>query len=95
VSPAEIITTAAGAVEVETHGSGTPVIVVHGSPGGVDAARAMSRFLATTNIAGPRQAGWRNDVANFARIGSLDLGRVRCPVLLVHGDADTDAPIGS
>jgi pimeloyl-ACP methyl ester carboxylesterase len=45
VTQPEIITTPAGVVEVETHGSGTPVIVVHGSPGGVDAARAMSRFL--------------------------------------------------
>lgn len=42
---AKIITTAAGAVEFETHGHGTPVIVIHGSPGGIDAARAMSRFL--------------------------------------------------
>jgi pimeloyl-ACP methyl ester carboxylesterase len=242
---AQIITTAAGAAEVEVHGSGTPVIVVHGSPGGVDAAGAMSRFLpqdtfrticlsrpgylgtpldpaepsidhesdllaavldaagvkragvlawsgggpaayrlavrhpqqvsaivaiaalssrwvapkpttaqrllfgtaaggqliaflsrrapgqavqgalegegsvrgqelrtltkqvmanpdqrrlvleiaVTVNIAGKRKAGWRNDVANFARIDSLGLDRVQCPVLLVHGDADTDAPI--
>jgi pimeloyl-ACP methyl ester carboxylesterase len=43
--PAEIITTALGPVEVETHGSGTPVIIVHGSPGGVDGAQMMSRFL--------------------------------------------------
>lgn len=45
----------------------------------------------TMNIAGRRKAGWENDVVNFARIDSLDLDRVRCPVLLVHGDADTDA----
>jgi pimeloyl-ACP methyl ester carboxylesterase len=56
--------------------------------------RLVLEIAATTNIAGHRQAGWRNDVANFARIGSLDLDRVQCPVLLVHGDADTDAPIG-
>jgi pimeloyl-ACP methyl ester carboxylesterase len=43
--PGEIITTALGAVEVEARGSGTPVIVVHGSPGGIDAARMMVRFL--------------------------------------------------
>lgn len=239
---AEIVTTAAGAAEVDAHGSGTPVLVLHGSPGGVDAARAMSRFLpagefravcvsrpgylgtpldpadpsidresdllaavldavgaeragvlawsgggpaayrlavrhpdrvssivaiaalgsrwlaprpsaqerflfgtatgerlvsllsrrapkqmvqgalesegslsgeelrtladrvmadpeqrrlvlevsATVNIAGRRGPGWRNDVTNFGRIDSLALARVRCPVLLVHGDADTD-----
>jgi pimeloyl-ACP methyl ester carboxylesterase len=242
---AKIITTAAGAVEFETHGDGTPVIIIHGSPGGIDAARAMSRFLTedrfkticvsrpgylgtpldtidpsidhesdllaavldeigvkcagvlassgggpaayrfavrhpnrvsaivaiaavssrwvapkptpaqwfvsgtpvgerliafmskwaparvvkealsgegsvrgeelriltqrvladpeqrqlvleialTVNTAGKRRAGWQNDVTNFARIDSLDLGRVQCPVLLVHGDADTDASI--
>ncbi|XAS78072.1 alpha/beta hydrolase [Dermatophilaceae bacterium Sec6.4] len=240
---AEIITTPVGVVEVEVHGVGAPVIVVHGSPGGVDAARAMSRFLpenafkticvsrpgylgtpldatgrsidhesdllagvldavgveragvlawsgggpsayrlavrhpgrvssvvsiaalssryiaptstavqrflfgtsagtwsmrflsrrspeqfirgalesegslsveelrtltqqvmadpqqrqlvlevaATVGTGGRRRAGWRNDVANFARIDSLDLARVTCPVLLVHGDTDTDA----
>lgn len=42
---AEVITTALGAVEVEAHGSGTPIIAVHGSPGGIDAARMMVRFL--------------------------------------------------
>jgi pimeloyl-ACP methyl ester carboxylesterase len=239
---AQIITTAAGIVEVQAQGSGTPVIVIHGSPGGIDAARAMSRFLpqdefqaicvsrpgylgtpldpagpsidaesdllaavldaagveragvlawsgggpaayrlavrhpqkvsaivaiaalssryvtprptaaerllfgtavggqliallsrwapqqvvqgalegegslrgaelgtltkqvmadplqrrlvlevaVTVNTSGKRKAGWRNDVANFARIDSLDLDRVQCPVLLVHGEADTD-----
>lgn len=242
---AEIITTAAGVVELEAHGSGRPIIVLHGSPGGVDGARAMSRFLpedafrticvsrpgylgtppdsadpsidresdllaavldaagvnragvlawsgggpagyrlavrhpnrisaivaiaavssrwvapkptmpdrfmfgtgagerliaflsrhaprqvieaalasegslrgeelralivqvmadpeqrrlilevaTTVNTAGARGAGWKNDVANFARIDSLDLDRVQCPVLLVHGAADTDAPV--
>lgn len=240
---AEIITTALGPVEVETRGSGTPVILVHGSPGGVDGARMMGRFLpsdrfrtialsrpgylgtpldaADTSIdheadllaavldalgveragvfawsgggpsayrlavrhpervsslvqvaavssrwvapayprsdaflfgttlgnwtirlfarcapaqivggalasegslrgeelkaltasvmadpeqreavlavartmswAGPRRAGWDNDVANYGAIDSLELDRVRCPVLLIHGDADTDA----
>jgi pimeloyl-ACP methyl ester carboxylesterase len=53
--------------------------------------RLILEIASTVNIAGKRQAGWRNDVANYARIESLDLDRVRCPVLLVHGDADTDA----
>lgn len=48
-------------------------------------------FAATVNTSGRRRAGWENDIANFARIDSLDLARVQCPVLLVHGDADTDA----
>jgi len=61
--------------------------------------RLILEVALTANTAGEREAGWRNDVANFARIGSIDLdldlslGRVRCPVLLVHGDADTDASV--
>jgi pimeloyl-ACP methyl ester carboxylesterase len=42
---ANVVTTALGVVETELDGSGTPVIVLHGSPGGIDAARAMRRFL--------------------------------------------------
>ena len=41
----ELITTTAGVVEAEVRGSGAPVIVLHGSPGGIDAARAMGHFL--------------------------------------------------
>jgi pimeloyl-ACP methyl ester carboxylesterase len=241
--PAEIITTPLGVVEVDVHGSGTPVLVVHGSPGGVDGAQMMARFLPldrfrtialsrpgylgtpldasdksidheadllaavldtldvdragvfawsgggpsayrlavrhpervssliqvaacssrweapvyprsdeflfgtkignwavrllarvapgqivggalasegsvrgealkaltesvmadpeqreavlavakTMTWSGRRKAGWDNDVANYGAIDSLELDRVRCPVLLIHGDADTDA----
>jgi pimeloyl-ACP methyl ester carboxylesterase len=42
---ARIVKTAAGDVELEERGSGTPVLVVHGSPGGIDAGRAMGGFL--------------------------------------------------
>jgi pimeloyl-ACP methyl ester carboxylesterase len=55
--------------------------------------RLVIEIARTVSTAGKRQAGCRNDVANFARIDSLGLDRVRCPVLLVHGDADTDASI--
>jgi pimeloyl-ACP methyl ester carboxylesterase len=48
-------------------------------------------FAQTVGTNGPRQAGWQNDVANYGAIDSLELERVQCPVLLVHGDADTDA----
>lgn len=54
---------------------------------------AVLAFSTTVGTNGPRKAGWRNDVANFARIDSLDLDRVQCPVLLVHGEADTDVSI--
>jgi pimeloyl-ACP methyl ester carboxylesterase len=52
-----------------------------------DAVLAVS---VTAGRSGPRRAGWDNDVANYGAIGSLELDRVRCPVLLVHGDSDTD-----
>lgn len=55
--------------------------------------RLVLDVVTTVNTAGTRRAGWRNDVANFAAIDSLDLGRVQCPVLLVHGDADTDVSV--
>lgn len=47
-------------------------------------------LVATVSIAGRRRAGWRNDLANFARLDSLELARVRCPVLLVQGDGDVN-----
>ena len=40
-----------------------------------------------------RGVGTDNDLEQFASIGSLELERVTAPVLLVHGDADTDVPI--
>lgn len=56
------------------------------------AQRQLVRDVASTvNVGGRRKEGWRNDVANFASIKSLGLEQVQCPVLLVHGDADTDA----
>lgn len=41
----EIVETARGPVEYAEVGSGTPVLVVHGTPGGIDAAALMARFL--------------------------------------------------
>lgn len=55
--------------------------------------RLVLDIVLTVNTGGKRQAGWQNDVRNFARITSLELERVQCPVLLIHGDADTDASI--
>jgi pimeloyl-ACP methyl ester carboxylesterase len=40
-----IIQTALGPVDHEVQGTGTPVVVLHGSPGGIDAARLMARIL--------------------------------------------------
>ncbi|KAE9374086.1 alpha/beta hydrolase fold protein [Stipitochalara longipes BDJ] len=47
----------------------------------------------TVNVAGGRKEGWQNDVENFASIKSLGLEQIQCPVLLIHGDADSDAPL--
>ncbi|MEK6343315.1 MAG: alpha/beta hydrolase [Curtobacterium sp.] len=52
--------------------------------------RFMLDLAATGNSSGAHRDGWRNDVANLGAITSLDLGAVRAPTLLVHGDADTD-----
>lgn len=41
----DCIQTAAGPIEVKVLGSGIPILVMHGSPGGLDSAMAMSRFL--------------------------------------------------
>lgn len=49
-SSSKIITTALGPVEVAVQGTGIPVLIVHGSPGGVDAARMMGRFLPTDHF---------------------------------------------
>jgi pimeloyl-ACP methyl ester carboxylesterase len=52
---------------------------------------AVLAVAKTMSWSGRRRAGWNNDVANYRAIDSLELERVRCPVLLIHGDADTDA----
>jgi len=42
---ASIARTALGPIEYAVVGTGIPVLVLHGSPGGIDAAELMSRFL--------------------------------------------------
>ena len=39
------IHTTAGPVEAEVSGSGIPILILHGSPGGIDGARSMSHSL--------------------------------------------------
>ncbi|GAA1958039.1 alpha/beta hydrolase [Amycolatopsis minnesotensis] len=52
----------------------------------------MLALIPTTARTGARKAGCDNDFEQFAAIGSLDLGSIAAPTLLVHGDADTDVP---
>jgi pimeloyl-ACP methyl ester carboxylesterase len=56
-----------------------------------DQRNAVLDVARTMSWAGQRRPGWDNDVTNFGAIDSLELDRIRCPVLLIHGDADTDA----
>ena len=42
---ARVVNTATGPIEYATIGDGPPVLVVHGSPGGIDQAALMARFL--------------------------------------------------
>ena len=46
---------------------------------------ASLAFSTTVGTNGSRKASWENDVANFAAIDSLELDRVPCRVLLIHG----------
>ncbi|MDA0180125.1 alpha/beta hydrolase [Solirubrobacter phytolaccae] len=41
----QIAATDAGPIEYRTIGGGTPVLVLHGTPGGIDQAELMARFL--------------------------------------------------
>lgn len=53
--------------------------------------RLVLEMVMTVNTGGRREQGWLNDVKNFGAITELaGLEEIRCPVLLVHGDADTD-----
>jgi pimeloyl-ACP methyl ester carboxylesterase len=40
-----IVDTSLGSIECAVEGSGYPILVLHGSPGGIDAAELMARFL--------------------------------------------------
>ena len=54
---------------------------------------SASPVAATGNSSGAHRAGWENDVRTFAAIGSLQLDRVTAPVLVLHGDADTEVDV--
>ena len=43
--------TARGRIEYAVVGTGAPVVVLHGSPGGIDAAHLMGRFLPEADFA--------------------------------------------
>ena len=46
----QVIETSLGPVEYARVGTGDPVLVLHGSPGGLDAAALMARFLPRNEI---------------------------------------------
>ncbi|WP_026303601.1 alpha/beta fold hydrolase [Jongsikchunia kroppenstedtii] len=45
-----VIDTARGPVEYDQSGTGVPVVVLHGSPGGIDAAALMARILPADRV---------------------------------------------
>lgn len=47
----------------------------------------------TVNVADERKRGWQNDIENFAYMSVLGLEQIQCPVLLIHGDANTDVSL--
>ncbi len=50
-TPRQLAQTALGPIEYAVIGSGEAVLVVHGSPGGIDAAEIMARFLPHDQLA--------------------------------------------
>lgn len=46
-----VVRTARGPIEYAVVGTGVPVLVLHGSPGGIDAAQLMARFLPKQDFA--------------------------------------------
>ncbi|QDK71037.1 alpha/beta fold hydrolase [Lactococcus protaetiae] len=52
--------------------------------------KAVLDVAKTMNWVGKRKPGWDNDVKNYAKIDSLELEKIRCPVLIVQGEVDTD-----
>ncbi|UJA22002.1 alpha/beta hydrolase [Thermoleophilia bacterium SCSIO 60948] len=54
------VETELGPVEVEREGTGQPVLVIHGTPGGADAARALGGFLldAGFEVIAPSRPGY-------------------------------------
>lgn len=55
-----VVSTARGAIEVAREGEGPPVLALHGTPGGFDAALAMGRFLvrAGFEVVAPSRPGY-------------------------------------
>ncbi|WFR65783.1 alpha/beta hydrolase [Curtobacterium flaccumfaciens] len=67
-------------VEVATRGVGAPVLVVHGTPGGIDVAEIMARFLSSSDFR----------VVTFSRPGYLGtLPRTDAPSLDDEADSYT------
>ncbi len=72
------VQTTAGLVEAEVSGSGIPILILHGSPGGIDAARSMSRFL---------------DKDKFQTICLSRPGYLKTPLSPVHRSIDDEADL--
>ncbi len=59
---AETVETALGPVELVRQGTGPPVLMIHGTPGGWDSSVAMGRFLveAGCELIAPARPGYQD-----------------------------------
>ncbi|RUQ04065.1 alpha/beta fold hydrolase [Curtobacterium sp. HSID17257] len=55
--------------------------------------RVLLDLSSSGNAGGRNRRGWDNDVRVLGAVDDLELGAVRAPTLLVHGDADTEVPM--
>lgn len=55
--------------------------------------RVLLDLSSSGNAGGRNRPGWDNDVRVLGAVDDLELGAVRAPTLLVHGDADTEVPM--
>ncbi len=72
------------------HEIGQRVKEILGDQGKFAFVDAMFRTM--TSRFSERKAGADNDIAMGSAIDRLPLDKIRCPALLIHGDADNDVP---
>jgi pimeloyl-ACP methyl ester carboxylesterase len=58
------------------------------------ALRVLRQVAGTMTSLSRRRVGMENDFAQLAVLADLPLGRIRCPVLVIHGRADGNVPFG-
>jgi pimeloyl-ACP methyl ester carboxylesterase len=54
------------------------------------ARQFVDAFMATMAPYRPRRAGTMNDIEQYRQYTHLDVGRIQCPTLIIHGTHDAD-----